>query len=461
MLKKLLCLVLACVCVLTFAACGDKKKDNGKDKNGSSSQLVSGDRVTSGGITTSQVDDSVLNTNLASKKYNGAEFKFYYWYQYGENVDRKISAFNEAHDAKVSTEIGTEFEEDIAKSIVEGVPYDIIANHAQYFPQTVISDLFEPLNEHLGEKLDYFDKKAPKNGGFSKEVIDAFTWNGNQYTAGSALSVYPLVFFYNKKMFGDSGLEDPYNLWKEGKWTWDKCVELSNVVTDVENGTAFFEEIPINNWLIMNGCSLLKVGNMTAAENLGDARVVDALQRWQAMFISDTPMCLPTYADMFGGSAYAAISYTDVYSIFADKALNSSAFDKTSTNLGVVPVPSGLMEDPTMYPGHVPQGYSAAKGAKDTSVVACYALFESRTTDEEVGSTTQMPPEISNYISEAVGMNCYLGSAGWADSTGTSPQKHLNAIGKEIKAGADVASTIAAKRGEITKCIEDTLSRIK
>ena len=57
--------------------------------------------------------------------------------------------------------------------------------------------------------------------------------------------------------------------------------------------------------------------------------------------------------------------------------------------------------------------------------------------------------------------NGYLGFQGWTDSNGTSPNTYLKQIGDEIKGGADVASTVAAKRNEVTRCIADTLARIQ
>ena len=457
MLKKLLCLALAVVCVFTFAACGgkdDKGKDKNKDKNNNA------DRVTSGGITTTVEDEKVLETELATKDYGGKEFKLYYWYQYGENIDRKITAFNKAHNAKISTIIGTNFEQDIAKSIADGTPYDLVSNHAIFFPHTVMADLFEPLDAHLANELDFFDKNTPANGGFSKNVIDAFTWNNHKYTAGSAQSIYSMVFYYNKKAFADSGLEDPYNLWKQDEWTWDKCVEMSDIVTDVANEIVFLEGVPLQNWLTLNGCSMVKVNGMTATENLGDAKVLDAITRWKDLYLGTNPMCLTTYTDMFQGSSYARIGYTDGYAVYAELALTSSAFDKSASNLGVVPMPKGLIED-GMYAGHVAQGYSAVKGAKDTSVAACYALFESRTSDSVVDSAIQIPPEILNYVNTAFATNGYLGFLGWSDSNGTSPDTYLKQIGDEIKGGADVASTVASKRNEVTRCIADTLARVK
>ena len=468
MLKKLLCLALALVCVLTFAACGDNnggKDKTSSNKNSSSKPLESGSRVTSGGVSeNSNIESEVLESPLATKDYGGKEFKFYFWYQYGENIDRKISAFNQKHNAKVTTEIGTEFAEDIAKSIVEGVPYDIIANHSDKFPQSVISDILAPLDEHLNDERDFFNVNKLDNGGLSKEIIDAFSWGDKKYTAGSAQSIYSMVFYYNKKMFSDAGLDDPYDLWKNGQWTWDKCIEMSDTVTDIENTTAFLEEIPIFNWLTLNGVKYVSVDNKnkTAKENLNDPKTLAAIQKWQDLYLSDNPMCSVTYCSLFGSSkiTYAAVSYTDVYAQWADKALNSAAFDKNAANLGVVPMPTGLIEAGT-YAGHVPQGYAAAKGAKDTSVAVCYALFESRLVDSAVGVETQMPPEIMNAVNVAFATKGFLGFSGWKDSTGTTPNTYMKELAAQLKEGADVASSVEALRPEIAKCLQDTMDLAK
>ena len=274
-----------------------------------------------------------------------------------------------------------------------------------------------------------------------------------------------MVFYYNKKLFADSGLEDPYDLWKNGQWTWDKCIEMSDMVTDPENTTVFLEEIALSNWLTLNGVKYVTVDNKnkTAKENLNDPKTLAAIQKWQDLFLGEHPMSSTTYCDLFGSSkiAYAAISYTDVYATYSDKALNKSIFDKNPDNLGVVPMPTGLIDEGT-YAGHVPQGYAASKDAKDTSVAVCYALFESRLVEEKIdGIKTQMPPEIMNAVNTAFATKGFLGFSGWKDSTGTSPNSYIKELMTVLKDGGDVASSVEALRPEITRCLEDTIALVK
>ncbi len=450
MLKKALCIILSLSCVLSFAACGGS---NGNKNGGGES------KNTSGGIQTAEVDAEVLKTKLATKDYRGEDFTFYYWYETNEIINRKVAAFNKAHNANVSVTIGTDFANDIAKSIADGTPYDLIANHCNFFPQTIFSDLYEPLEGYI-EELDYYNADKPNNWGISKTVNEAFTWNGKLYAAGSTKAVYPYAFYYNKKAFSDAGLEDPYTLWKAGKWTWDKAKEMSNEVTDIANSKCFLSAPELFIWLTLNGVSAVKRDGQNFTENLGDKSVLDAMNSYSALFVGDNPMSLSTYATMANGKAYASITYTDAYTVEAKNAKNSSAFGKDSANLGVVPVPSGLTPD-GKYAAHVPQGYSAAKGAKDPSVAACYALFESRTKDSDTGSALQMPSEIRNYIDEAFAKNGFLGYSGLRDSEGKGVSNILSSMALDIQKGADVASTVAAQRNAVTRIISDCLSRAK
>lgn len=455
MLKKIMCLCLAAACVLSFASCGKKDDNNGSSKKTDKA-------VTSGGIKEAKVDDddAVLKTKLATADFGGKDYTFYYWYETNEIINRKVAAFNKAHNANISVKIGTGgLENDVAKSIAEGKPYDLIANHGMFFPQSIFSDLYEPLDGYIDE-LDYFNVDKPNNGGLSKTVNEAFTWNGKLYAAGSAKSVYSYVFYYNKKAFADAGLEDPYTLWKQGNWTWDKVKEMSAQVTDIANNIAFFANADLFPWLNQCGVSAVKVEGQKFTENLGDTAVMNAINSYASLFFGDNPMCLTTHSPMETGKSIATMAVSDAFTVYAKNAKASSAFDKDASNLGACPVPTGLTAG-GKYPAHVAQGYSAAKGAKDPSIAAAYALFESRTEDSDVGSSLQLPADVRNYVDEQFAKNGFLGFQGLQDSEGKRVSDILGKIAEDIKAGADVASTVSAQRNTVTRIIADCLSRAK
>ena len=463
MLKKILCLALAVLFVVSVAACGgsgDASSTGGSsDKTPSSPSSLEG-QVSSGGVEDISVDSNLIaQSELANKKYDGKEFSFYYWYAINEITTRKVNEFNKKHNANVKVTIGTSFQEDIAKSIAGGNPYDLIANHARYFPQTIFANLYEPLGDYIKD-VDYFDSAKPENGGISKTLNETFTWNGKLYAAGSAQAVYSYAFYYNKKKYEEAGLEDPYTLWKNGKWTWDKMMEQGRQVTDVANSVTFLNQIELHPWLAIHGLDYIKkTGENTFVENLGDSEVVKAINEYADLVYGDEPIMVWNAKSL---SWYANITYTDAYTQIASQVRTSSAFGRKVANLGVVPVPTSQMPG-GKYPTHCAQGYSSAKGAKDPSIAPCYALFESRVRDADVGSDLQLPAEIRNAINDAFAKNGFCPTTGFADTEGNYAEVTVNQkVGIAIlEKNEDVASTISTQRPVISAIINSALNGAK
>ena len=458
MLKRIFCLALAVLFALSVAACGGDKENGNKKSSGGSSKLTSG-RVSEGGVSSLDVDKELLDTKLAKADYKGQSFVFYYWYEYGDIIDRKIAAFNKAHNAKLKAQvISGNFEENIAKSIAAGSPYDIIANHGMYFPQSIFSDIYEELSGYI-EENDYFNAEKPDNGGISKVVNDSFSWKNKLYACGSAKSIYIYLVAYNKLMFQKAGLEDPYQLWKDGKWTWDKLVSMGQQVTDIANDTGFLNYTDLSIWYSVCGLSGITKRGDSYVENLGSQEIITSTQTYANLMFGDNPIIAakPGGGAMGSGRAYIGFSTTDAYAVNAEAASKSSAYGRDATNYAVVPIPTGLTKN-NMYPGHAAQGYSAAKGAKEPSLPCAYALFESRTEDSDVGSTHQVPAEIRNYVEKQFAINGFVGASGLQNSEGKRYRNVIDDVGLKIRAGQDPVSTLASQRSIMSRMISDSVA---
>ena len=72
-------------------------------------------------------------------------------------------------------------------------------------------------------------------------VIDAYTFNGNIYGVNMVGSPYycPYLVYYNTNLIETYGLDDPYELFKKGKWTWDKLWEMCEDFLDEADGDDF------------------------------------------------------------------------------------------------------------------------------------------------------------------------------------------------------------------------------
>lgn len=475
MLKKLLCLVCGLTMIASVAGCG-KTATTSDDNNASEMDgFMSFQQGTSEAASSSSNDNVTSNPDggiqvrvdrpdepkqqksvLANKNYNGKKFTILYWYTPDSVVKRKIAAFNKAHNAKLEIKIVNEDPNvAMAKSIADGRPYDIVANHGNYFPHTIFQNIYEPLESYIA-KEDMYDSSKPDNGGLLSSVNDRFAWGGHYYALGSAQSVYQQLIYYNKKMFNEAGLEDPWELYKKGEWTWSKFEEMGKRVTNVANGVSFTTFGDLTGWLTLNAVSGVTLKNGTYVEDLTSSNFVNACNSFVNLYRGNEPICAQLGGDPFNsGNIYLTINTTDSYDFYAKKAQFSSAFGKKVDNLGTCPVPYGPLNTSKAYPGHAAQGYSATKGCSDPSVAACYALFESRYEDKD--GTNQLPADVRKAVVEAFSKNGYIGMSGFQDSTGKTYSTVIKDISKTILEGGDVTKTLNDNRQVLQRVIADSV----
>lgn len=78
---------------------------------------------------------------------------------------------------------------------------------------------FQPLD---ATKFDFSD------AAWDKVLMKDYTINGKQYATNlnnTHLAGYE-VMFYNKSLLDKYDMENPYQLWKDGKWTWNKFLDM-------------------------------------------------------------------------------------------------------------------------------------------------------------------------------------------------------------------------------------------
>ncbi len=91
------------------------------------------------------------------------------------------------------------------------------------FPSLVKKDYFYALDDLIKED------KGFSLDDFFKSAIDEGRYNGKLYGL-NVLFGGPLIY-YNKTLVKNAGLEDPYDLFRQGKWTWDAFREYAIKMT--------------------------------------------------------------------------------------------------------------------------------------------------------------------------------------------------------------------------------------
>lgn len=89
-------------------------------------------------------------------------------------------------------------------------------------------------------KLPVVDMSRPWWNASAKKQLQI----GNVLLTACSDYIYqrPMVIYFNKQLITDNNLENPYELVKNGTWTWDKLTEQARAVSRDLNGDGVFDE---------------------------------------------------------------------------------------------------------------------------------------------------------------------------------------------------------------------------
>ena len=91
------------------------------------------------------------------------------------------------------------------------------------FPALVQKDYFLPMDELIANDPEF------SLDDFFEVAVDEGRYKGKLY--GMNVLFGSIVMYYNKTMVQKAGLEDPFELWKKGEWTWDRYLGHAKKMT--------------------------------------------------------------------------------------------------------------------------------------------------------------------------------------------------------------------------------------
>lgn len=227
-LKRILAGTLAVGC--TFSAVGCSKDDS----NGSSEESF---------VEQIQVQD----TEEIAAIPDGAE-KTINWLSYfdinpvkGDSEKRTDLSLFEQKGGKINYMRTTSMKkyDDLATKILSEERPDMFwFEQKMTFPCNVLAGMFQPID-------DIVDFDAPLWTDV-KESAETFAINGKHYVAPVYFEIQSILT-YNQDFIDENGLDDPYQLYLEGKWDWNSFRE---VMEDwVALGTEDEPHMGVNGWL--------------------------------------------------------------------------------------------------------------------------------------------------------------------------------------------------------------------
>ena len=324
--KKVICISLICAvallvgCVFSIAEIADKKAGN----DNLYEQILAEDGFIFG------MPDSL----------SGQKVKVLVWWGVGEGDKKHADTFKENTGINVTVEsVSAEiYQTRLSAMIMGNNAPSCAAMVSEWFPQPITSGLLQPI-ENTG--WDFTEDIYATN------MMNQFAYKGTQYgiaLKGSTMSTFNIMFF-NKDLLKQFGVEkDPYQLWKEGNWNWDTCLDIARKCTKASQGYYGMSIHWQYYWMLSAGQDFVLSTKDGLVNNTKNSEIANAwMYCWKLN--NEYKVVDPTFTDalpflagtcaMFGTGSYLMQAEHETYIPQAMKA-----------DWGVVPFPSPAGMDP-------------------------------------------------------------------------------------------------------------------
>ncbi len=241
-------LILSVLLITITTGCSNSAKSDTQNKITSESQ------ETTETTTDENNEETFIEPEIPDKKYNGQQFNIIYpeWGAFenylfseeltGEIINDTVFKRNSAVEERLDIVIegySPGYIQDIYPAVNSAVmagdsSYDLIMTHCiQDIHAMIKSNIIKDWN-----KIPNVDFSKPY---WNQSMNDTLEVMGKLPVAASDYVIPdPNCIPFNKNMIDDYGLENPYDLVKNGTWTWDKLGEMaSKVSVDLDGDSKF------------------------------------------------------------------------------------------------------------------------------------------------------------------------------------------------------------------------------
>ena len=268
--KKGMALLAALLMLGSLAGCGDgKTPSSGTSGGDGSSPSGSGD-----------VAD-----------YQQNEFRIMAWWDStpaaGSEIEKLNNEMIKQYNISKLTWVSVPLDEYMSRltsDIAAGTPADVC--------WATVDNLVALVRNDSLACLDDFDMSQSKV--FIPQYADALKIDGKKYAMVS--DTYPEGILYNKTLIRDAGLDDPWQLYESGEWTWDNFYNIAKSLTDASKqqfgllgGYSFANTYcQISGFLYTNGSTPVKDEDGKKVFAMDDPSQMEALQFIQKLYTGTT-----------------------------------------------------------------------------------------------------------------------------------------------------------------------------
>ena len=239
----------------------------------------------------------------------------------------------------------------VKKVIMAGTnEWDIIMPKGTNLGAMITGDLLQDLRT-----VPYLDLTQPW---WDEGVTRDWSLGGKVYVACGDITITPnnanRIIMFNKKMIKDFGLDDPYTLVRENKWTLEKFHEMSRNVANDENGDGKFDIEDRYGYLVQAGITVnmfygtgenmtVKDANDMPVMSLNTDRSLEALTKINNILAEPNAIMFDTdYSAAFPEGPEHALQQVFEANrglFFAEVMQLTERMRATNVEFGILPVP--------------------------------------------------------------------------------------------------------------------------
>lgn len=339
----LLC-AIGMLCV-SFGGCRSKKdiEDSSSESYAYSSDAPSEskeDSVSGSSEVNSVVDGTVSATTssgTSNKKdgplysgLSGTTVSIPLFAEPSELEKKQIKNFEQKYGAKIKYSIygWQEYQTRILVMVNSGTAPDITPVFDQQYLTYVGKNVIQPITEYID----------PNDKVWSKRLNDMYAWGNVQYTVSTEQDLGVFGIYYNKDLFEEYGVDEPYTLYKKGQWNFENFRRVAKEMTVYKDGSPEITGFYCWKWDILclaNGGTGIRLNsNKTIDITLQEQRELTAFQLIQNMQITDKSYnyAYQSADNYFKAGRIAMISERPGY---------SSVYFKGKFKVGWAPLPKG------------------------------------------------------------------------------------------------------------------------
>lgn len=228
--------------------------------------------------------------------------------------------------------------------VASGNPPDTARLTDARYLNLIYGGLVSPLNEYLVLEDEYWDK----------DVLDVFCLDGNYYGVNTG-EIDTYFIYYNKTLFEEEGIDDPYELYEKGEWTFDKLREIAKKATLYADDGVTVETYGISSYqkvafALTQGEDMVRYNDASATfePNIKSPAVIAGLNFYKDL-IADGSM----YPAYHGYTEFPMRKLAMFFEMPENAIYNNDLLNKMKDEIGIVPFPASIIDGKYYAPSNI------------------------------------------------------------------------------------------------------------